>query len=88
MLKLCLWSPRTKESMTKEKKPAAKEKQKNPAKVYASPKNHTMTPTQKKDKQPVKGKQKVVALEAEEGQGMEDINVEGIESITKLPRYL
>lgn len=47
-----------------------------------------MTPTQKKDKQPEKGKEKVVDLEVEEGQGTEDVDAKGEEPITKLPHYI
>lgn len=51
-----------------------KDKQKNPLRVRESLRKHSTTQAkQKKDKQP----KKVVDLEAEEGQGIEDIDVEG-----------
>lgn len=42
-----------------------------------------MTPSQKKDKQLAKGKEKVVDLEVEEGHGTKDVDAEGAEPITK-----
>ena len=52
--------------------------------VRASPRKNTTTPAQKKDKQPAKDKQKVLNLEAEEGQGTEYIDAKGAKPITNL----
>lgn len=52
--------------------------------VWESPRKHSTTQKQKKDKQPGR----VVNLEVEEGQGIEDINVEGMELLTKFPDYI
>jgi len=81
-------SPRPKKSIVKENKLAAKEKNKKLEQFCAFQRNHTMTPTQKKDKQLVKHKQKVVDLEAKEAQRTEDIDAQGVEPITKLLGYI
>lgn len=49
-----------------------------------SPRKHSVAQKQKKDKQP----KKVVDLEVEEGQGIKDIDAQGVEPITKLPDYI
>jgi len=47
-----------------------------------------MTQTQKKDKQPMKDKKKVVDPEAEEGHGTEEIDAKGLEPIIRLLEYI
>lgn len=52
--------------------------------VCEPPRKHSTTQKQKKDKKP----EKVIDLEAEEGEGTKDINDEGIAPITKFPNYI
>lgn len=66
-----------KDKQPAEKQPIAKEKQKKTLHIRAFARKHIATPAQKKDKQTTKDKQKVVDMEAEEGQGTKDIDDEG-----------
>ena len=52
--------------------------------VRESPRKHYATQKQNKEKQP----KRVFELEAEEGHGTKDIDAEGVESITKLRKYI
>lgn len=61
-----------------------KDNQKKLVPVCESPKKHSATQKKNKGKQP----EKVVDLEAEEGQGIEDIDTEGVEPLTKFPDYI
>jgi len=54
--------------------------------VCESPKRHVTVEAQRKEKSSVKEKGKVVNLEAEEG--MEDIDIEGVDPISKLLEYI
>jgi len=83
---MVLRSPRPKPTPNRETQIAKlkKDKLKKLVLVCKSPKKNTAMQKQKKEKQ----LEKVVDLEVEEGQGVEDIDAEGMEPIIKLPKYI
>lgn len=83
-----LRSPRQKPTPVGEASKTKKDKQKVTHLVRESPKKH-----QKKEKPTVQGKGKVVNLESDEGakeagMGTEEIDIEGVDLISKLPKYI
>jgi len=78
--------PRPKPTPVHENPKPNKDKHKWLMTVHESPRKHSSTQAQKKDKPLVKDKEKVADLEAEEG--MEDIDDEGMEPISKLLDYI
>jgi len=72
-------SPRPKKCTTKEKQPTAKEKKKKPVPLRMSPRNNPEV-CQKERKE--KWLQKVVDLEEENYQGIEDLYIEEVDPIS------
>ena len=79
-------SPRPKPTPTREVPKPKKDKQKKWMSVHETPRKHAATQAQGKERSSMKEKGKVVDLEAEEG--VEDIKIEGVDPIPKLPDYI
>lgn len=78
-------SPRARPTLKREGPKMKKDKQKATQPVCESPRKH-----QKKQKPTTQEKGKVVNLEFDEGvdEGAEDIDIEGVDPISKLPEYI
>jgi len=83
---MTLRSPRPKPMLMREVPKPKKDNQKKLMPVCESPRKHAPTQARRKEKLSAKEKGKVVNLEVEEG--LEDIDLKGVDPILKLPEYI